>query len=117
MRYFKDKNYRDSVVNYLNLIKYNFNIAHVINNLPHFNAMLLAAQEGNTYLENDVLGYKFISEVIPQLVEIASINEEITQYELLSSIKQSNKKYSNVNLNPNILEKAQDTLYEISLMD
>lgn len=117
VKYFNDENYRNSVVNYSNIIKYNFNIADIINNLPHFNSMILAFQSGNNFLEETVLGYKFITKVVPVLATIASLNEEITSYATLTSVKQTAQKDSNVYLNPDILETSQDALYELLLIN
>lgn len=112
----ESESYRKTVTDYLNLIKFNFNAADVLNNLPHFREMTQSFQVGNLFLERNLLGYKFITKVLPRLLNIATFNEEITSYNSLRNMRTSGKASNPISLSPDLIERSQDTLYEIILM-
>lgn len=112
-----DAEYRKVVAAYNNLIKYNFNVVDMLAHLPHFEAMTNAFQSGNLFLEENVLGYKFISEVIPILANIGTFNNELEAYSILKLIRNRGKKSASAMISADLLDKTQDTLYEIMLID
>lgn len=116
-KYFSDVDYRTTVISYYNLIKYTTNVLDVLDNLPHFKAMTEAFQEGNMFLEKNVLGYGFMANYLPKLLEVATLGEELTNYDTLSKIRNRGNNASNIMLNKDIIDKSQDTLFEIILID
>lgn len=111
-KYFENDLYKKNVIDYYNLIKFSFNVLDVIDYLPHFKAMTKSFKSGNAYLEQDLLGYRLISDYMPNLVDVAILGQEITTYNSLRSVKYKGKKGGNTLLTDTVLEKTQDLLFE-----
>jgi hypothetical protein len=109
--------YKQTVIDYLNLIKFNFNTIDILDKSPHFQAMTEAFQTGALFLGQNVLGYKFINQIIPILADIATFNTEITNFDTLNKIRLSGGKLAPVSMDNDTLDRTQDTLFELMLMD
>lgn len=117
IRYFQDSNYRDLVKEYYNLIKFTVNVFDVVEKSDHFREMINAFNKGNELLESELLGYSFISELLPQILDIGVYNQELTPYSILKKIKNGGKAGGTTILDKVILDRSQDTLMELLLID
>lgn len=111
----EDTTYQNIVKNYLNLVKYNFNIIDLLDNLPHFKAMKVAFRYGNQILSEEMIAYKFLHTILPTLVDVMTYNKEVTPYKTLKLVRSRGREFSHVSLDSSVIEKSQDLLYELLL--
>lgn len=115
--YYNDETYKQSVVDYYNLIKYTFNIFDVINSIPHYNSMLKAFYEGEKVIKQNVNAYAFISNTLPTLLDVARDNSELTARKIIAKTRFNQSIDLSVTINKSIMPTINSTYYKLLIHD
>lgn len=107
-RYFNDADYRKTITDYYNLIKYTFNIFDVLNNLPHFYQMFKAFVDGEQFLIKKVPKYKFVKKSAERIFEKGYLEKELTEYNINKEVKLGGDAESSIMLSDSMISKVND---------
>jgi hypothetical protein len=114
-KFFESNEYRQQVIDYYNTIKFHTNVIDVLDKSLSFRAMTEAFQKGSMFLEKNVLSYNLMTNFMPKLIDVAVYTGEINAYNNIKKVKHRGKTSGQVDLDPDIQEKVQDMLINLSL--